>query len=64
MSNKDSKEISMKERVDDNEFLLNKAKEQINKLNCELKEKEFEINEHVRRWQFYEQIIKNLTTFK
>ena len=64
MSNENSKAISMSERVDDNEFWLNKAKEQINKLNCELKGKQFEINEHVRRWQFYEQIIKNLTTFK
>lgn len=50
--------------VADTEFMLRKAEEHIQKLTCELKEKEYSINEHVRRWQFYEQIVKNLTTFK
>lgn len=27
-------------------------------------ETEHEIEVHVRRWQFYQQIVKNLTTFK
>ena len=50
--------------VADTDFMLRKAEEHIRKLTCELKEKEYAINEHVRRWQFYEQIVKNLTTFK
>tara|TARA_R110000772_G_scaffold67618_2_gene150137 strand:- start:2194 stop:2403 length:210 start_codon:yes stop_codon:yes gene_type:complete len=50
--------------VADTDFMLRKAEEHIQKLTCELKEKEYAINEHVRRWQFYEQIVKNLTTFK
>jgi hypothetical protein len=50
--------------VADTQFMLKRAEEHIHKLTCELKEKEYAINEHVRRWQFYEQIVKNLTTFK
>jgi len=36
----------------------------IEKLRCELKEKEAEITRHVKHREYYEQIIKNLTTFK
>jgi 23S rRNA C2498 (ribose-2'-O)-methylase RlmM len=36
----------------------------IEELTCKLKEKEFEIQSHVEKWQFYEQIVRNLTTFK
>jgi hypothetical protein len=50
--------------VADTQFMLRRAEEHIHKLTCELKEKECAINDHVRRWQFYEQIVKNLTTFK
>tara|TARA_R110002012_G_scaffold320296_1_gene543106 strand:+ start:238 stop:546 length:309 start_codon:yes stop_codon:yes gene_type:complete len=50
--------------VADTERTLMNAERHIEKLTCELKEKEYEIQEHVRRWQFYEQIVKNLTTFK
>ena len=52
------------DEVADTQFMLKRAEEHIYKLTCELKEKECAINEHVRRWQFYEQIVKNLTTFK
>jgi hypothetical protein len=48
----------------DTQSMLTRADEHIHKLTCELKEKEYAINEHVRRWQFYKQIVKNLTTFK
>ncbi len=48
----------------DSERLLMNAERQIEKLTRRLEEKEYEIQEHVRRWQFYEQIVKNLTTFK
>ena len=44
--------------------MLRNAEQHIHKLTCELKEKECAISEHVRRWRFYEQIVKNLTTFK
>ncbi len=50
--------------VADTEHMLMNAERHIEKLRCELKEKEYAIQEHVRRWQFYEQIVKNLTTFK
>ena len=50
--------------VADTEFMLRNAEQHIQKLQHELKEKEWSISEHVRRWQFYEQIVKNLTTFK
>ena len=50
--------------VADTEHMLMSAERHIEKLTCELKEKEYAIQEHVRRWQFYEQIVKNLTTFK
>ena len=50
--------------VADAEYMLMDAKRHIEKLTCELKEKEYAIQEHIRRWQFYEQIVKNLTTFK
>ena len=48
----------------DDTFMLQQANQHIEKLNAELKEKEGAIIEHVRRWQFYEQIVKNLTTFR
>ena len=44
--------------------MLMRAEHYIEKLKMELKEKECAINEHVKRWQFYEQIVRNLTTFK
>lgn len=50
--------------VADTEYMLMNAERHIEKLMRELKEKEYAIQEHVRRWQFYEQIVKNLTTFK
>ena len=50
--------------VADTEHMLMNAERHIEKLTCQLKEKEYEAQEHVRRWQFYEQIVKNLTTFK
>lgn len=48
----------------DSNFMLEKANQYIEKLEINLKEKELEINMHVRKWQFYEQLIRNLTTFK
>jgi hypothetical protein len=51
-------------QVADTDRMLINAEQHIEKLKCELKEKEAAINEHVKRWQFYEQIVKNLTTFK
>ena len=59
-----NKDLEMKNGVDDDSFLLKRAREHIQKLTHELKEKEYAIQEHVRRWQFYEQIVKSLTTFK
>ncbi len=50
--------------VADTEHMLMNAERHIEKLTRQLKEKECEIQEYVRRWQFYEQIVKNLTTFK
>ncbi len=50
--------------VADTEHALMNAERYIEKLTYELKEKECAIQEHVRRWQFYEQAVKNLTTFK
>lgn len=50
--------------VADTEHMLMNAERHIEKLTCQLKEKEYEVQEHVRRWQFYEEIVKNLTTFK
>lgn len=62
---KDIKMAAEKNKVAANtESMLMNAERHIEKLTCELKEKEYAINEHVRRWQFYEQIVKNLTTFK
>ena len=61
----ENKEFACKvDKIADTQFMLRRAEEHIHKLTCELKEKECAINEHVRRWQFYEQIVKNLTTFK
>tara|TARA_R110000737_G_scaffold353117_1_gene402439 strand:- start:15267 stop:15455 length:189 start_codon:yes stop_codon:yes gene_type:complete len=57
-------EDSQESPVADDAYMLKKAEEHIKKITCELKEKEYEINEQVRRWQFYEQIVKNMTTFK
>lgn len=62
--NKANKGAEVCTGVADDSYMLRKAEEHIEKLNCELKEKEAAIMEHVRRWQFYEQIVKNLTTFK
>ena len=62
--NKSNEDIELSTAVADDSFMLRKAEDHIHKLNTELKEKEYEISEHVRRWQFYEQIVKNLTTFK
>jgi hypothetical protein len=50
--------------VTDTEFMLNKAEEHIQKLTCELKEKEYAIQHMCQKADFYEQIVKNLTTFK
>jgi hypothetical protein len=50
--------------VSDDSLMLKRAEDHIQKLTHELKEKEYQIQEHVRRWQFYEQIVKTLTTFK
>ena len=64
MNNESIEEAELSTTVADDSFMLRKAEEHIQKLTCELKEKEYAISEHVRRWQFYEQIVKNLTTFK
>jgi hypothetical protein len=44
--------------------MLIDAERHIEKLTHQLKEKECEIQEHVSRRQFYEQVVRNLTTFK
>jgi hypothetical protein len=59
-----NKDLEMKSGVSDDSLMLKRADEHIQKLTHELKEKEHQIQEHVRRWQFYEQIVKTLTTFK
>jgi hypothetical protein len=67
MNNKTSavnKDLEMESGVSDDSLMLKRAEEYIQKLTNELKEKEHQIQEHVRRWQFYEQIVKTLTTFK
>jgi hypothetical protein len=67
MNNKTSavnKDLGMESGVYDDSLMLKRAEEHIQKLTHELKEKEYQIQEHVRRWQFYEQIVKSLTTFK
>lgn len=55
---------SANEVVADSESMLNRANEYIIKLEAQLKEKTAEINFHIERCQFYEQALKNLTTFK
>ena len=57
-------EVERSNEVADDAFMLQQANQHIEKLNAELKEKEGAIIEHVRRWQFYEQIVRNLTTFR
>jgi hypothetical protein len=67
MNNKTSavnKDLEMESGVSDDSLMLKRAEEHIQKLTHELKEKEYQIQEHVRRWQFYEQIVKTLTTLK
>jgi hypothetical protein len=67
MSDKTSslnEDLEMATGVADDSLMLKRAEEHIQKLTHELKEKEYQIQEHVRRWQFYEQIVKTLTTFK
>ena len=56
--------ISDSNLVESEHGMLMRAERHIEKLKMELKEKECAINEHVKRWQFYEQIVRNLTTFK
>ena len=58
-----SEDCEMSSNAASPEFMLQRAEQHIEKLQCELKEKEYAISEHVRRWQFYEQIVKNLTTY-
>ncbi len=63
--NKDTEMTAEKNTcVADTEHTLMNAERHIEKLTGQLKEKEYEMQEHIRRWQFYEQIVKNLTTFK
>ena len=50
--------------IADTEFMLRNAEQHIQKLKHELKEKEFTIVEQEKQCKFYEQLIKNLTTFK
>ncbi len=50
--------------VQDTQGMLTNAEQHIKKLTSELKEKEAEIAEHVKRWQFSEQLVKSLTTFR
>ena len=50
-------------RVATAEDQLNHANECIEKLKCELKEKYAAIEYHAEKCRFYEQLIKNLTTF-
>jgi hypothetical protein len=67
MNNKTSavnEDLKMESGVSDDSLMLKRAGEHIQKLTHELKEKERQIQEHVRRWQFYEQIVNTLTTFK
>ena len=66
MSNGSKINKVLKESIEvvDAEHMLINAEHHIEKLKCKLKEKEAEVNEHVKRWQFYEQIVKSLTTFK
>jgi len=47
----------------DTEYNLACAEQHIEKLRCELKEREAEIVRHVERWQYYEKIIKKILTF-
>lgn len=48
----------------DTQEMLNRAEARISKLESEVKEAHAEIEYHIKKWQFYEQIVKNLTTFK
>ncbi len=50
--------------VADTEHMLRNAEQHIQKLMCELKEKEYAIQHMCTKADFYEQIVKNLTTFK
>ena len=59
-----SEDVELSTCVADTEFMLRKANEHIEKLNCELKEKEYSLQYMCSKASFYEQIVKNLTTFK
>jgi len=59
-----NEDIEMSKAVMNESDMLRNAERHIQKLTHELKDKEVQIECHVRRWQFYEQIVKNLTTFK
>lgn len=48
----------------DLETVNDNLRKHIEIIECRLKEKEAEIEHHVKKWQFYEQIVKSLTTFK
>ena len=56
--------LSKSNESKDYESMLSNNMRAIKKLEDKLKEKEHEINEYIRRCQFYENIVKNLTTFK
>lgn len=55
--------VAKPKEVADTEFMLEDANRYIQKLEMQLKEKTIEAEHHVKRWQFYEQIVRNLTTF-
>jgi len=57
----------LKEKYDEIERHTGKlrcAEQHIEKLECELKEKEAEIAKYVNRWEYYDQIIKKILTFE
>jgi len=54
----------MSQSVASPEHMLQSAEQYIQKLKCELKEKEYSLQHMCTRANFFEQIVKNLTTFK
>ena len=59
-----SEDCEMSQRVASPEHRLQSAEQHIQKLNCELKEKEYALQHMCTRANFFEQIVKNITTFK
>ena len=57
------KEVQKDKCPVDTELMIKSAERQIDKLMCELKEKEYALQHMCDKSNFYEQIVRNLTVF-